>query len=81
MPADRTDSAGDDPDIPFDYEDEDEIMTELRQIRRQIMAEFNNDLTAYVTYLGSRQDELRSRGFRYSTIPRLEPIKYNPDGS
>jgi hypothetical protein len=45
------------------------------------MAEFNNDLTAYVAYLRSRENELRSRGFRYSSLPRVEPIEYKPDAA
>jgi hypothetical protein len=60
---------------------DDPIVSEIHRVRGQIMAEFNNDLTAYVAYLRSRENELRSRGFRYSSIPRVEPIEYKPDAA
>lgn len=60
---------------------DDPIVSEIHRIRGQTMAEFNNDLTAYVAYLRSRENELRSRGFRYSTISRIEPAAYKPDAA
>jgi hypothetical protein len=62
MQVDHADSTDEDPDVPFDYEDEDEIMGELRQIRRKIMAEFNNDLGAYFRYIRAQEEEERKRG-------------------
>jgi hypothetical protein len=57
---------GEDPELPdWDEEDEDEIMSELRQIRRDIMAKFNNDFDAYWRYLQARGEEERNRGVRY----------------
>jgi hypothetical protein len=60
---------------------DDPIVSEVHQTRRQIMAEFDNDLTAYVAYLRSRENEFRSRGFRYSSIPRVEPVERKPDAA
>lgn len=58
-----------DPDISEDDEGEDEIMTELRQIRREIMAQFNNDFEAYFRYIQEREEEGRKRGVRYVSGP------------
>jgi hypothetical protein len=80
--VDRPDSASEDPDVPFDYEDEDEIMAELRQIRRDIMTEFNNDLGAYVAYLQSSKFRDFISGFSEAPLPRLDEQKQNePDAA
>jgi hypothetical protein len=43
MQVDCADSASEDADVPFDYEDEGEIMAELRQVRREMLVEFPTD--------------------------------------
>jgi hypothetical protein len=58
-----------DPGIADDGEEEDEIMTELRQIRREIMAEFNNDFEAYFRHIQEREEEARKRGVRFVSGP------------
>lgn len=71
MPEDREELVPeDDPDLLWDDdEEEDEIMTELRQIRRGIMAEFNNDLEAYARHLQTLAEENRKRGVCYVEGP------------
>jgi hypothetical protein len=52
---------------------EDPIVAEIHAVRRQIMARFNNDLSAYVAYLNSRDGEYRRLGFRFASLPRVKP--------
>jgi hypothetical protein len=70
---------GKNPELPdWDEEDEDEIMSELRQIRRDIMAKFNNDFDAYWRYLQTRRAFDRLRGFREADLPRVTPNFASP---
>ena len=50
-------------DAPSDWEDP--IVAEVHQIRREIMAEFDNDVDAYFRYVQSLEEEDRKRGMRY----------------
>ena len=70
MAEDRAELASEeDPDLLWDDGEEDEIMAELRQSRRDIMAEFDNDLEAYVRHLRTLEEENRNRGVRYVEGP------------
>jgi hypothetical protein len=52
-----------------DAEWDDPIVREVREIREQILAEFDYDLTAYVRYLGARQEEARQKGHVIISTP------------
>lgn len=52
---------------------EDPIVAEVHEIRRQIMAKFNNDLGAYVRYIRAIQKENMARGQRYVAAPARKP--------
>lgn len=54
-------------------------MAELRQIRAEILAEFDGDLGAYIDYLQGIEAEKRKRGFQYVDPPprRTDATKPN----
>lgn len=57
---------------------EDPIVAEIHEIRRQIMAEFNNDLGSYFRYLRAVQKEEMARGRRYVAAPARRPRGRTP---
>ncbi|CAA9377262.1 MAG: hypothetical protein AVDCRST_MAG89-5103 [uncultured Gemmatimonadetes bacterium] len=61
-------------EICTDAEWDDPIVREVREIRAQIFARFN-DLAAYVRYLGERQEEARQQGHVIISTPfaRTQP--------
>lgn len=58
---------------------EDPIVAEVHRIRQEIMAEFNDDLEAYVAYLQTRRESDRRRGFREASLPRVMPMPPRSD--
>lgn len=69
-------------DLPFGEDpDDDEIMAELRQVRREIMAEFDDHLAAFVARLQTRRDSDRQRGLREADLPRVTPNLRRPDAA
>jgi hypothetical protein len=73
---------GDHEDLPSGADpDDDEIMAELRQARREMMTEFNDDLAAFVARLQTRRDSDRQRGFREADLPRVTPNLRKPDAA
>jgi hypothetical protein len=60
---------------------EDPVVAEVHRVRQQIMAEFNDDLEAYVAYLQTRRESDRQRGFREASLPRVTPRMQNPDAA
>lgn len=60
---------------------EDPIVAEIHRIRQQIMAEFNDDLAAFVAHLQTRRDSDRRRGFREADLPRVMPNLRKPDAA
>jgi hypothetical protein len=52
---------------------EDPIVAEVHRIRREIMAEFNNDLEACFRYIQALEKENRKRGVKYVSHPLRRP--------
>ena len=48
----------------------DEIIEEIRAVRRQIMAECGNDIGRYVDFLREKEEELRKQGHVFADPPR-----------
>jgi hypothetical protein len=69
-------------DLPSGEDPEDdEIMAELHRVRREMMAEVNDDLAAFVARLQTRRDADRQRGFREADLPRVKPNLRKPDAA
>ena len=60
---------------------EDPIVAEVHRIRREIMAEFNDDLGAYFRYIQALEEEERKRGVKYASLPRQLPENSKPDAA
>ncbi|HEX6037579.1 hypothetical protein [Longimicrobium sp.] len=54
-------------------DDEGPIMAELRAIRAQLLAEFNDDIASYTAHIIAHQEEKKKRGFRYTSPPSRRP--------
>jgi hypothetical protein len=60
---------------------EDPIVAEVHRVRREIMAEFNNDLGAYFRYIQALEEEDRKRGVKYVSLPPRRPKGYKPNAA
>lgn len=54
-------------------------MAELRQIRQQMMEEFDNDIPTFLRYLEKQRREHMRRGFRYAAPPARRPRGRTPE--
>jgi hypothetical protein len=71
MPPDQGDPSAEDAPILWDDEDEpeNEIMAELRQIRREMLAECGGDRDALFRAIRAKEAELVRRGFPVVSRP------------
>lgn len=60
---------------------EDPIVAEVHQARREIMAEFDNDVEAYFRYIQAVEEENRKRGVRYVEGPPHNARAAEPDAA
>ena len=64
-----------------DEEWKDPIVAEIHEIRRRIMAEFDNDLEAYFRFIQAVEEENRKRGVRYVDGPLHNARAAEPDAA
>lgn len=60
---------------------EDPIVSEVRSIRENILAEFNYDIRAYAAHIMAIQEEKKRRGFRYGAPPGAGSRNHHPTGA
>lgn len=60
---------------------EDPIVAEVHKIRREIMAEFDNDVDAYFRHIQALEEEDRKRGVRYVEGPLKKVEMPKPDAA
>jgi hypothetical protein len=77
MPNDREDLRTEETPAFFDDEDEDEILAELRQIRREMLAEFPSDEALLRAMKPHEAEEFR-QGRPVISIPPEHPEDDNP---
>lgn len=61
--------------------EKDPIVAEVRKVREEIFAEFDNDLYAYAAHLQELEREARKRGVRYSERPLAQPHSTHPEAA
>lgn len=61
--------------------EEDPIVAEIHKVRREIMAEFDGDLKAYVRHIRAIEDEKRRQGVQYFSFPPRRLHGRKPDAA
>ncbi len=61
--------------------EEDEIMSELRQIRAELLCECGNDTDALFRMIKEQEDEERRRGRVMMSLPPRRPSGVRPDAA